>query len=245
LQERGVSADLLTPFATSKESVATMRKMAGQQLGAILPYIIILMCFLGAMYPAIDLAAGEKERGTLETLLVSPASRGEFVIGKYLVILFTGTVAALLALTSMTFSMNYMVEDQFGQMARSLAIEFDVSTVALILLILLPMAGLFAAILLSVSVFARSFKEAQSYITALNMLVILPAFVSLIPGIKTSLGLALIPVANVSLIIKDAISGTVAWDHVAVALASSLLLATGAILFAKSWFERESVLFRT
>ena len=71
--------------------------MAGKEIGAILPYLIIIMCFMGAMYPAIDLAAGEKERGTLETLLVSPASRSEFVIGKYLVVLTTGIVAALLS----------------------------------------------------------------------------------------------------------------------------------------------------
>ena len=201
---------------------------------------------MGAMYPAIDLAAGEKERGTLETLLVSPASRSEFVIGKYLVVLTTGIVAALLSMVSLTFSLNYMVDNVIGDVATEfLRLQFGPEMVILIILIILPLAGIFASILLSVSIFARSFKEAQSYITALNMLVILPAFISFLPGIEIDYQMALIPVLNVSLIIKDAIAGTVEWNYVLVAFLSSLILALLALLFCKKWFERESVIFRT
>ena len=94
LAQRDISIEILTPFSINLNNVAPIQKMVGKELGLILPYLIIIMCFMGAMYPAIDLAAGEKERGTLETLLVSPASRGEFVVGKYLVVLTTGIVAA-------------------------------------------------------------------------------------------------------------------------------------------------------
>jgi sodium transport system permease protein len=210
----------------------------------MLPYLIIIMCFMGAMYPAIDLAAGEKERGTLETLLVSPATRGEFVLGKYFVILTTGIVAAFLALGSLYFSMNYMVEEMFSQLGAMLSLELGFSMIILILLIVLPMAGIFAAILLSVSIFARSFKEAQSYITVLNMFIILPAFVSFLPGMEMDFTMALIPVVNASMIIKDAISGTVQWNYVIAAFVWTNILAGLTLLFAKKWFERESVLFR-
>ena len=244
MEGRGLLAEILTPFAVKSQNVAPLKKMAGKEFGAILPYLIIIMCFMGAMYPAIDLAAGEKERGTLETLLVSPATRGEFVVGKYIVILITGVVAAFLSLGSLVLSLNYMVEDLFKGMSKMLAIEFDVQTIVLVFLIVLPLAGIFAGVLLSVSIFARSFKEAQSYVTALNMAVILPAFVSLLPGVEMDYSMALIPVVNASLIMKDAISGSIEWNYVFVALLSNAVLAAATLVFCKKWFEKESILFR-
>jgi len=245
LQNRKISPEILTPFEIASQNVASAQKVAGRELGAILPYLIIIMCFLGAMYPAIDLAAGEKERGTLETLLVSPASRGEFVIGKYLVILTTGIVAALLSMASLTFSMNYMIDEMLSKATTELlALRFDLEMVILVIMIVLPLAGIFASVLLSISIFARSFKEAQSYITAMNMFIILPAFISFLPGVELDFKMSLIPIVNVSLIIKDAISGTVEWNFVISAFISTLLLAALALLFSRRWFERESVLFR-
>jgi sodium transport system permease protein len=245
LQQRQISSDILQPFEIVSQNVASAQKIAGKELGAMLPYLIIIMCFLGAMYPAIDLAAGEKERGTLETLLVSPASRGDFVIGKYLVVLTTGVVAALLSMASLTFSLKYMIKNMTAQAAMEMfAPQFSLEMIVLIVMIVLPLAGIFASVLLSVSIFARSFKEAQSYITALNMFIILPAFVSLLPGIELDFKMALIPVMNVSLIIKDAIAGTVEWNMVIIAFLSTLVLAAATLYIAKKWFERESVLFR-
>ena len=244
LAEREVDAAILEPFEVNRENVAPMQKMVGEKLGMMLPYLIIIMCFMGAMYPAIDLTAGEKERGTLETLLVSPAARIEFVMGKYMVVVFTGLVAALLSLGSLVFSMKYMVDQLVAQVGSMLAMEFEASTIVLIVLVVLPLVGIFAGVLLSVSIFARSFKEAQSYVTALNMAVILPAFVSILPGVELDYTLAMIPVVNASLIMKEAISGTIMWNYVIVALLSNSILAALSLLFCKKWFERESVIFR-
>jgi sodium transport system permease protein len=244
LEKRELPTDILKPFEIKELNVASARKVAGKKVGAFLPYLIILMCFLGAIYPAIDLAAGEKERGTLETLLVSPASRGEFVMGKYLVILTTAVVAAILAMVSLSFSLKYMVSDLPIEILEKFLISFDVGTVVLIFMIVIPLAGIFAAVLLSVSIFAKSFKEAQSYITALNMFIILPAFVSFLPGIDLNYTLALIPVVNISLIIREAVAGTVEWNYVLTSFFSTLGLAAIALFFAKEWFKRESVLFR-
>ena len=244
LAEREVDAAILEPFEVNCENVAPMQKMVGEKLGMMLPYLIIIMCFMGAMYPAIDLTAGEKERGTLETLLVSPVARIEFVIGKYLVVVCTGLVAVLLSLGSLVFSMKYMVDQLVAQVGSMLAMEFDASTIVLIVLVVLPLAGIFAGVLLSVSIFARSFKEAQSYVTALNMAVILPSFVSILPGVEFNYMMAMIPVVNASLIMKEAISGTIMWNYVIVALLSNLVLAALSLLFCKKWFERESVIFR-
>jgi sodium transport system permease protein len=109
---------------------------------------------------------------------------------------------------------------------------------------MLPLAGFFAAVLISVSVFARSFKEAQSYVTALNMAVILPAFVSMLPGVDPNYLTALIPVVNASLILRDAVSGTTEWPYVGLALIANSVLAFLTLRFAMSWFRRESIVFR-
>jgi sodium transport system permease protein len=245
LASRDVPAEVIEPFDINSHNVAPMRKLAGEKVGAMLPYVVILMCFMGAIYPAIDLAAGEKERGTLETLLVSPASRGEFVVGKYLVILTTSLVAALMSLGSLTFSINYMIKGLPGEIGKMLMLQLDIGTILLVVLVVLPMSGIFAALLLSLSVFARSFKEAQNYSNALTMMIILPAIASMLPGVEMSYKLALIPVLNASLIIKNAVSGTVQWNYVATAFVASIVYAVVLLFFAKKWFERESVLFRT
>lgn len=244
LVKRNISTELLTPFEEVRNSVASPQKLAGQTFGRMLPYFFILMCFLGAMYPAIDLCVGEKERGTLETLLVAPATRGEFVLGKYGVILLAGMVAGLLCMVSMTYSLNNMMVGMGDMAAAMPKIEFNLSMIALILMIVIPLAGIFAAILLSVSIFAKSAKEAQGYMGFLNMLLIPLAFISFLPGVELNWTLSLIPVMNTSLIVRDAIAGEVHWQFIITAFVSTFVLASLALWFAKTWFEREEVLFR-
>ncbi len=247
LVRRNIAAELLRPFETTRNNVATAQKQAGKFMGGMIPYIIILMSFLGAMYPASDLAAGEKERGTMETLLVAPATRGEFVMGKYLVILLAAMVTGLLAMVSMTYSINSAMKDMMEGVGLQapLAIRFDFQTIVLILMIVIPLAGIFAALLLSLSVFAKSSKEAHSYMSACSMLLIFPSFAALLPGMQLDYKMALIPIANIALIIKYAISGTIEWNYVLTAFLSLFAIAAVALVFAKWWFEREEVLFRT
>ena len=244
LVKRNISTDMLKPFEEVNNNVASAHKVAGQGLGRILPYIIILTCFMGAMSPATDLGAGEKERGTLETLLVAPATRGEFVLGKYGVILMSGIVTGLLCMASMTYALNDMMDSLGPGAAAAARIQFDISTVVLILMVVVPLAGIFAAILLSLSIFAKSAKEVQGYIGLCNMFLILPAFVSFLPGMNLNLKMALIPIVNTSLIIRDAIGGNINWPMVIVAFISTFAIASAALYFCKKWFEREEVLFR-
>ncbi|HEX9749996.1 MAG TPA: ABC transporter permease [candidate division Zixibacteria bacterium] len=244
LLQRGIPGGVLIPFEVNVTNVATPRKMAGREFGAFLPYLIIIMCFMGAMYPAIDLAAGEKERGTLETLLVSPATREEIVLGKYLVIVLAGLVTAFLSMGSLGISLGYVIDASVPGAENIMSVRIDPSAAIVSLLTMLPLAGFFAAVLISVSVFARSFKEAQSYVTALNMAVILPAFVSMLPGVDPNYLTALIPVVNASLILRDAVSGTTEWPYVGLALIANSVLAFLTLRFAMSWFRRESIVFR-
>ena len=106
LQARNLPPALANPFDVKRENVAPPEKVSGAMIGGFLPYFIIILCLTGAMYPAIDLTAGEKERGTIETILTSPVPRTEIVLGKFLMVLTAALVTAMLAITSMGISFH-------------------------------------------------------------------------------------------------------------------------------------------
>jgi len=236
LARQGLSGDVLTPIRSRRLNVGREDNF----LARLLPYLIILMCFSGGLYPAIDLGAGEKERGTLETLLVCPARRVELVMGKFIVVVLAAIVAALLNVASLSVTLGAGFLEIPG-----MALRFDAAAAVVTLLLMLPTAAIFASILLSVSIFARSFKEAQSYTIPFNFLIIIPAFFSLIPGFELTPGLALVPVLNVSMALKEIWVGTYRWDAIGLIFGSTLAYASAAVWFCASWFRRESVLFRS
>ncbi len=228
---------VLTPMTESEINVGRDRSI----LAVLLPYIVILMCFLGAIFPAIDLGAGEKERGTLETLLVTPAKRTELVMGKFLVITLSALIAAMLNIASLTMSVKLGIMKAMG----ATGLQFDPMAVLISAISILPVAALFAAALLALSIFARSYKEGQSYTGPIQFVVIVPALVSFIPGIELTIPLAMVPLVNVSLVLKEAWSGIFQWDCIAVLLISSAAYAAAMLAFCVKWFQREEVLFRT
>ena len=247
VQKRNLPEDLLEPYKIINVNLAPPAKQSGKFFGMLIPYFIVLTCFLGAMSPATDLGAGEKERGTIETLLVAPATRGEFVIGKYLVVLLTSVTAGILSLSSMALSFKYFANSKEMMMMKSMMnIQIGFDSIALIFLVVLPLAGIFAAITLAVSIFAKSAKEAQGYLGMLNFMLVFPAFVSMIPGMKISTQTALIPVVNTSLIIKSVLSepDSINWGLVMLAFFATFAIAAACLVFCKKWFEREEVLFR-
>ena len=242
-----LSADttLLHAFAVNAENIATQEQRQGAFIGGILGYILILMTLMGAFYPAIDLTAGEKERGTLETLLISPASRSEIVLGKFLTVALIALITATLNLLSIGFSMAYI----YGQVATGAAssmpsLSFNPMSLLLAYLLILPLAVTFAAICLAIAVSARTYKEGQSLLTPLYSIVILPAMVSLLPGTDISPTIAAIPIVNVSLLIKEYMMGHYLWLETIIAFLSSSLLAGLSLSWATSQFKQESVLFR-
>ncbi len=247
LASRQLSPDVLQPFDTAEENVAPPEKVGGSIFGGLIPYIIILLALTGAMYPAIDLTAGEKERGTIETILASPVARSELVFGKFLTVMTASVATAILSLASLVAT--YMLTPKsFAQMGRggaSFQIAISGKGVAAVLLMILPVAVMFAAALLAIALLARSFKEAQSYISPLTIVVVLPAVASLLPGIELDARLAFIPILNVSLVSKEILTGTYHWNYIGLIFASSCAYAAAALFIAIRAFQRESVLFRT
>jgi sodium transport system permease protein len=234
---------LLNPVTIEEHNTANMREVLGERVGGMLPYLFIIFCFMGAMYPAIDLGAGEKERGTLETLLLAPIRRYQIVLGKFFVIFTTGVTAALLCLTSFGVMLAVKVQEITGELGEVIA---SVSVVDLVLIaaMLIPTAAMFAALLLSVSIYAKSFKEASAYCGPLNFLAIVPAFIAMLPIVKLDWYWAMVPITNISLAIKELIKGTMNYEMFTAILGSSVVIAGALLFFCSRWFEREAVLFR-
>jgi sodium transport system permease protein len=236
--------DLFDAIEIETSDVSTQQEVFGKAAGGILPYLFILFMFTGAMYPGIDLGAGEKERGTLETLLSSPASRLEIVVGKFLVVSLAGFTSALLAMVGMYLGVRGIGEIPPEAMEVIWNI-LSVKVVVMILTLLLPLAVFFGAAILAVSVYSKSFKEAQSSLTPISIVIIIPVVLGLLPGMELNLTTAMIPILNVSLATKDVIAGTINPIHLVVSYASLLLLAAVSVAFAVKWFNREETLFRT
>ncbi len=246
---RNIPETLLKPFDITPQNVAPPEKVGGNILGGLIPYMVILLCLTGAMYPAMDLTAGEKERGTMETILCSPISRTHLVLGKFLMVLTAALATAMLSIASMAVSFKYAKSSAGGQMAdaRRAAmanLTLDPKGVIAVFAMVLPIAVMFAAALLAISLFAKSFKEAQSYISPLMIVVILPAVAAMLPGIELNTRLALIPILNTSLVSKEIVTGTYHWNYIAIIFASSCVYAAIALFVAVKLFQREDVLFR-
>jgi sodium transport system permease protein len=249
LEARQLPDSLVRPFDIEQKNVAPPEKVGGAILGGLVPYLVILLCLTGAMYPAMDLTAGEKERGTIETILCSPVSRTHLVLGKFLMVLTASIATAVLAITSMAVSFGVgkkmLLGVTHGAADAALQITITGKAVVSIFLIVLPLAVFFSAALLALSLFAKSFKEAQSYISPLMIVVVLPAVASLLPGVELNPALALVPVLNTSLVGKEIITGTYHWSLIALIFLSSSLYAGLALVIAVKLFQREDVLFRT
>jgi sodium transport system permease protein len=249
LVARQLPENLARPFDIEETNVAPPEKVGGALLGGMVPYFVILLCLTGAMYPAMDLTAGEKERGTIETILCSPVSRTHLVLGKFLMVLTASLATAVLAIASMSLSFGagrqMLLGFSHGKTNAVFQITVTGKAMVSIFFVVLPLAVFFSAALLALSLFAKSFKEAQSYISPLMIVVVMPAVASLLPGVELNATMALIPVLNTSLVSKEIITGTYHWDLIALIFLSSSVYAGIAIAIAVKLFQREDVLFRT
>lgn len=248
LAANNVPESILKPFEVTKQNVAPPEKVGGATFGGVIGYMVILLCMTGCMYPAMDLTAGEKERGTMETILSSPISRVHLVLGKFFLVLTTSLVTAGLSVTSMGVSFGVLGRlrtfEKAGSGAEQLQLRIGLGTVLSIFIMVLPLAVLFSAGVMTVALFAKSYKEAQSYITPLMFLVIVPAVCAMLP-IDLNAKLALVPILNASLLCKELVVNTYHWNYIAIIFLSTCLYAAAALFVAVKMFQREDVLFRS
>ncbi|HXE75779.1 MAG TPA: ABC transporter permease [Candidatus Xenobia bacterium] len=240
---RGLPAALLHPVEARAQNVASAEKVGGLKLAGMLPYFIILLTLTGAVNVATDLTAGEKERGTLETILSTAVGRSELVLGKFLLVLLSSLVTSALALASFSFTMQF-AKSYTQEMTRGHAYSISLTAVAAVFLLVLPLAVFFAGVMLSLALFARSFKEAQGYVGPVILLSILPAAMALMPGVEFSAKLALLPVVNVSLLAREIFTGSFPWGLIGLVFGVNCVYAAAALFVAVRQFHREEVLFR-
>ncbi|WP_068545541.1 ABC transporter permease [Thalassotalea crassostreae] len=232
------------PIELEEIDTANERESFGEKIGGLIPYLLIPLCLTGAMYPAIDLGAGEKERGTIETLLLTPVSRFALVIGKFLCIMTTAVMTALITIFSMVF-WSFII----GQILDVKAVSEVLASVGwidygLIVLLLLPVSAIFSATLLAISIYASSYKEAQNYMGPMSIFVIFPVIVGMTPGVSLNTMWSMIPISNVALAIKELLKGTLDYSFLVPIFASTGVFAIISICFCVYWFNKESVLFR-
>ena len=240
----GQPDSVINPFTVKSVNLAPEEKMAGMFWGGMMGYCVVLLMFTGGMYPAIDMTAGEKERRTLEVVLSSPASRHAIILGKVLAATTAVLVTAALAMLSLIVSFRFV---DFGNEAGKAAgrVPVNATSVALVFVALVPMAVLAASLMVAVALLAKSFKEAQSYLTPLVMASIFPLLVGMLPGLQLTPVLALIPLFNVCQLIKEIFLGEYSHLAFAITMASNIVYAGLAFSAAVRVFSKESVLFRT
>ena len=243
MNQLNLKPDIVKAYQIEYKDVASTQEKLGKVAGGFLPYFFIIFGVMGAMYPALDLGAGEKERGTLETILSSPATRLDVVLGKFLVVMLAAITTAFIALGGMYFGIQTFPDIE-PWVLEVVNVILSTKTVILMMSLIIPISAFFSALLLGLSIYAKSFKEAQSIVGPLNIAIIFPALIGTLPGIELNAVTSLIPILNVSLASKDIIAGTInPWYMVEVYL-SLIVLAGLAIVWCVNWFNRESTIFR-
>jgi len=244
LKEMGLDWNVVKAYQVQYQDITSKQEMIGKIAGGYLPYLFIIFGFMGAMYPGLDLGAGEKERGTLETLLSSPASRLDIVFGKFLVVLLAAVMTAFLAMAGLFYAVQ-SIPDIPQEFLTAIKALLTGKMILMIMSLVLPISAFFSAMILSLSIYARSFKEAQSIVAPLNIVIIFPALIGAMPGMELNAVTALVPVLNVSLAAKDVVAGTVDLFYMVEVYCSLFLLGGLSIWFCMKWFNREETIFRS
>lgn len=235
---------LITPISLEEINVADTRENIGEVIGGMVAYVVFILCLQGGMIPAADLGAGEKERGTLETLLISPIDRNKIVFGKFLTIAVAGVTTALITVLSMAIWGVIAGQGLAIEAISNFLVAIDVLDLILVFLMLIPVVAIFSALLLSLSIYAKTFKEAQGYMGPLVVFVIVPVVLAAMPGIELEGVWAWVPLTNVALAMKELIKGTMDYYQLIGIFASTAIIAGLLLGFCVHWFNKEKVLFR-
>ena len=243
LKEKGLNKEFITPIKINHIDIASVKEKLGEYLGRVVPYVFIIFCFMGASYPSVDIGVGEKERCTIETLLTSPVNRMQIVMGKFFVITFTGLVSACLSIVGAYYAFSNAT-DLNKDVLKGLVKIIEIKSLLLTLSLLIPLCVLFASILLAISIWAKSTKEANSLITPFNFIVFIPIVIAALPGVEFNSITALVPVLNVSLATKEIIAGTMKITLLIKVFASLFLYAAASLYFCTKWFEKDDIILR-
>lgn len=236
---------VLNPIIIDERNIATIEESTGSIFGYIIPFMLITSILMGAIYPAIDVTAGERERGTLETMMTLPIKSSEMMFSKFFAVSTIAVMSALLNLLSMfgvglyLYDSMQLVNTAFGGINL---LEFIPSVLAL--LICMPIFALFAsAICLCVCIFAKSFKEANNYSTPVLLVFMFASMAGMLPNVTLTMKTAILPVVNVALFLKAVFELQFDWGTMFLVLLSNIIYSVAAIMLMSKFFSSEDVLF--
>jgi sodium transport system permease protein len=238
----GMPAEWREPIKATIDDIAPPERRAAYLFGKLLAFILVVLTLSSSFYPAVDSVAGEKERGTMETLLVAPCGRTELVVGKFVAVLTVTLAAAALNLASMALTLGPLG----GVIAPDLGAGLRMTPTVLVgvVALLIPLSALFSAVSLALSTLARSVKEGNHYLTPIFLVVMPLAMVVMIPNVPLTHLLAPVPVTNAVLFFRDLLLGKVDAGTTAVVLISTFAYAAAALWACVALFLREETLFR-
>ncbi|MBI3463419.1 MAG: CPBP family intramembrane metalloprotease [Planctomycetes bacterium] len=251
ISEQSLPPNFANPFGIEPKDIATPQEVASGLLWAkLFPFLLVIMSLTGSFYPAVDLCAGEKERGTMETLLISPAGRSEIVLGKYLTICVFSVGTAVLNLLSMALT-GWAIARQLAHTSPARAgvpplAPPGMMSAIWMLALLVPLAAFFSALGLALAAFARSTKEGQYYLTPLFLVTLPLVLLTVAPGVELNAFYSLVPVTGVALLLKALLQGQydLAIEFMFPVLLPTVIYAVLALRWAIDQFSREDVLFR-
>jgi sodium transport system permease protein len=236
--------DLSQPLQVHREDVASSESVGRMVLSRLLPYFMVLAILTGAMGLGAEITAGEKERGTIATLLVSQLSRAEIVLGKFLTVLTVSLVSSLLSAVGLLLGIR-LAGEGFAPLGMEATFSLGWEALAWILVVLVPLAIILSALVVIVGSFARSQKEASTYLMPIYMVIILIGLISMTGGVRFMGTRFLIPVANALYALQEIITGDLKLSHLIYTLAANIACGVVLITAAVQVFKRESVLFRS
>lgn len=237
LAEAGLPAETADPLAVHEEAVTSPARASGTLLGFFVPLLLVMSCVTGGLPAATDLIAGEKERGTLEPLISTPVRRESILFAKLMAVSLMGVISALASLVSLLIVFQFLPDDVAGELNFSFLTP-QIVTFSFIVLFL--MALMFAPVSLTLSTVAKSFKEAQTYVSPLVIIAMVPAYIAMpltpddIPEYYF-----LIPVMNAIVLLKELLYGLFVPAHVGLVLGSTVLFIGIAVFIMARMFNKE------
>ncbi len=231
---RGLPDGFAEGLTVQTRNTSSAERRSGQLLGSILPYILLTLSVLGGMYAAIDLTAGEKERGTMQTLLCAPITSAEIVVAKFLTVWLLSLLSLVANLVSLSLTVSRLLPADLPGIGAT--------NLVLALAVLLPVTLTSSALFLACASFARDFRDGQTMLTPVYMAVALPAGVVALPTIELNAWTAFVPIVNVTLLVKALFLREAGAELVFLTLLSACLYAAVAIAGAVHVFHRETVL---
>lgn len=240
LEEAKLPATFAEPVKRDEQDLDFQRDLGPYLASRLFPTLLLMMLFLGAMYPAVDLTAGEKERGTLETLLVAPVRPLDVMQAKFIAVALTAVVAALANLTAMaaTFAFGLQLEG-----AASVSMKLSAVQALTLAACLVPAAVMASGVSLAIASLARTFKEGQTLMTPVLLIAMMPGVMAMMPGVELNAVTALVPLLNVALLVKATVLDAAHPLHVGLTVATTAGCALVALKLAANAFQSESLRF--